>query len=125
MPVKAVVFAILMVIMICIAVSLVEMVIPLSARAEMNTQCRRTLLNMEVQGGLTSDEKTSLEKILNEVGFSSISISGTETAKFGDEMFLKVEAKYCYSRLMGLFSRNETEQKMMYERISVSRKVVN
>lgn len=125
MPVKAVVFAVLMVLMISLTVSMAELVIPLSARAEMNTQCRRTLLNMEVRGGLKSEDKRILEDTLDRIGFSKISVTGTESAKFGEEILLKVEADYRYSRLMGLFSRNETEQKMKYEKISVSRKVVN
>jgi len=125
MSVKAVVTAISIVIMLLVTVFIIEIAVPLTVRANMNTRCRGTLLSMEINGGLIQQQKISLEIALAELGFTDISITGTNMAKHGDELHLRVEGTYMYSHLMGLFTRGMVSQVMIYERMSISRKVVN
>lgn len=125
MSVRAVVSAITILIMLLITVFIIEIAVPLSVRSNMNTRCRGTLLSMEINGGLIQQQKISLEIALTEMGFTDISITGTNMAKHGEELRLRVEGTYLYSHLLGLFKREMVSQVMIYERMSVSRKVVN
>ena len=125
MSVKAVVTAISILIMLLVTVFIIEVAVPITVRANMNTCCRGALLSMEINGGLLQQRKISLEIALAEMGFTDISITGTSSAKQGDELRLRVEGTYSYSHLLGLFTRETVNQVMIYERMSISRKVVN
>ncbi|MDD4494739.1 MAG: hypothetical protein PHV32_10435 [Eubacteriales bacterium] len=122
---KVVVYAIILVTTMCLVVSVIEMIVPLSVKAEMDTSCRNALLSMEINGGLTENHRLDLNNKLRETGFTEICINGTESAKFGEEICIRVEATYNYSRLISLFDRSVIGQKMKYERVSISRRVMN
>ena len=57
MPAKAVVFGFVFVMLIGITVFITEMVVPMSAKARLNTRCRSTLIGMEINGGLTQQSR--------------------------------------------------------------------
>lgn len=125
MPSKAIVFGISIVFLTALFVSMVEFFLPISAKFEMNAICRKTLLKMELEGGITIDMKNELETDLRERGFREIAVDGTEDAKYGEEISLWVEAFYVYSRIKNLFSREETGQRMVYSKKSIARRVLN
>ena len=125
MPEKAVVTAISIIIMLMVTVFIIEIAVPLTVRANMNTCCRGALLSMEINGGLIQQQKILLEIALAEMGFTDIRITGTNMAKQGEELHLRVEGIYSYSHLLGLFTRETVDQIMIYERMSISRKVIN
>lgn len=125
MPAKAVTFGIALVMTVAIVASLVELFVPLAAKANMNACCRNTLVRMEVDGGLTGENIDDLEDRLRRKGFSNIEVSGTARAARGETLALSVKADYVYSRLTGLYKRKGVTQTMAYERVSASRKVLN
>lgn len=125
MPSKVLVSGILMVVTVCMLVFVVEFFLPLSVKADMNMLCRNTLLKMEVQGGLAESERQGLENELRNKGFSGISVSGTANVKQGGRLNLHVEADYRFNRLAALFSRADSVQHMGYDKVSMSRRVVN
>ena len=125
MPAKAIVVSIVLIIMISFTVSAVELFLPLSIRAEMNTLCRKHMLHMELNGGISLEQKEELRERLEDIGFKNIVIDGTENAGYGDEISLMVEADYIYSKMEGLFARTDIIQKMKYHGTSIARKVVN
>ena len=125
MPSKVLVSGILMIIMICILVFIVEFFLPLSVKADMNTLCRNTLLKMETEGGLSEEERLGLHTELERRGLEEVSISGTPYSRQGERLRLHVDAAYRYSRLAALFIRVDTVQQMDYDRVSMSRRVVN
>lgn len=125
MTVKAVVFVIMFVFMIILLVYMVEFLPPLSVKSDMNTCCRNALLRMEVQGGMSEAVYNELEDSLKAMGLDNIVIHGTMGAKQGEEISLRVEADYAYSRFKSLFSRESVTQKMVYSKASISRKVIN
>lgn len=125
MPAKVIVFSITLVIFAAMVVYTVELFIPLSAKSNMNACCRKTLLKMEMEGGLSDTDKNEAKAKLEEMGFSNININPTSGTKQGEEISLQVTADYTYSKLTGLFKRSKIEQRMIYDRVSIARKVVN
>lgn len=125
MTVKAVVFAIMFVFMIMLFVYMVELLPPLSVKSDMNICCRNALLKMEVQGGISETIYDELEDSLKALGLVNVDIRGTTVAKQGEEINLRVEADYAYSRFKSLFFRESVTQKMVYSKASISRKVIN
>lgn len=125
MPSKVVVSGILLVITVCIAVFVVEFFLPLSVKSDMNALCRNTLLKMEMEGGMSQEEKLRLQSDLEKRGLTVISVSGTPYARQGERLTLHVEATLRYSRLTSLFKRTDAVCFMGYDRVSVSRRVVN
>lgn len=124
MPAKAIVFSITLVIFTAMVVYTVELFVPLSAKSNMNAYCRKTLLKMEVEGELSYTDENEVRAKLEGIGFSNISIN-TTSGKQGEEISLQVTADYIYSKLTGLFRRSKIEQRMIYNRVSIARKVVN
>ncbi|MEN6317003.1 MAG: hypothetical protein ABFD25_22445 [Clostridiaceae bacterium] len=125
MPVKAIVTGIVLIIMVCMLVYLIEFFLPLSMKAELDMICRSTLLKMENAGGLSAAEKQNLRFELENRGLTGIIISGTANARQGSMLTLRVEGDYTYNRLVSLFKREDVKLRMVYNKASMSRKVVN
>lgn len=125
MPSKVLVSGILMIVTVCFLVFIVEFFLPLSVKADMNMLCRNTLLKMEVEGGLAENERLGLQNELQNIGFDGISVTGTGYAKQGGRLNLHVEADYRFNRLSTLFNRTDNIQHMGYDKVSMSRRVVN
>ena len=125
MPGRSIVSGILFVMIISLAVMLVEIFLPVSKKIEMNIDCRGTMLKMEISGGLSADEKLKLRDRLENIGLSNITVAGTSEVKQGEELNLRVEADYIYSRFSSIFKRQDTALHMVYDRTSIARKVVN
>lgn len=114
-----------MILIVILLVYMIEFFIPLSARYNMNYICRKALLEVEVQGGLNVEIREYLQERLAAAGFTNISIEGTDSARYGGEVNLHVEADYVYNKLTGLFQRSDIVQHMSYIRTSIARRVVN
>lgn len=122
---RVVVTGVLLVILASVLVFTVEFFLPLSMKSDMNILCRNTLLQMEALGGLSEAERQGLQSELQTRGFENITVSGTFSARQGEPLFLHVEADYTYSKLSSLFIRADTVQRMVYNKTSMCRKVVN
>lgn len=125
MPSRVIVTGIILIVIVAMLVFTVEFFLPLSMKSDMNILCRKTLLKMETAGGFTENDRQELVAELQNIGFSNISASGTQHARQGVTLNLRVEAQYDYSRLTMLFARNVHSQRMIYDKTSLSRKVVN
>lgn len=125
MPSKVLVSGIIMIVTVCILVFVVEFFLPLSVKSDMNMLCRNTLLRMEVEGGLAEDERLGLQNELQNKGFVGISVTGTNYARQGGRLNLRVEADYKFNKLEALFSRSDSVQHMGYDKVSMCRRVVN
>lgn len=125
MPARAIVTGIILVITASMLVFSVEFFLPLSAKGDMNILCRSTLLKMETAGGLTENDRQELENELANEGFTGITATGTQSARQGEILNLHVEAQYVHNRLTMLFSRETQVLGMVYDKSSLSRKVVN
>lgn len=123
---KVILWSISIVITLALLVFVVEtVVIPLDMNMKFRTDCRNTLLDIEITGTLSLSEENFLKTRLEGMGLSNVIILGTTNAKYGDEIFLKVSATYAYSPLTSLFNRSETEVNFVYEKYSRSRHVFN
>jgi hypothetical protein len=125
MPVKAIITGVLLVLMVVLLVSFIEYFLPLSVKADMDMLCRGTLLRMENVGGLRSDEEEALNLELGKIGLTGIDIDGSPYAKQGRNLNLRVEGYYTYSKLRSLFKREDVTVHMVYDKTTMSRKLVN
>lgn len=125
MPVKAIVTGIILIIMVTMLVYMVEFFLPLSMKADLDMLCRSTLLRMENAGGLSAAERKELRSELEAKGLSDVVVTATANAKQGGMLTLHVEGDYTYNRLTALFKREDVKLRMVYNKASMSRKVVN
>ncbi len=125
MPSRVFVAGMIMVVSVSLLMFFIELFVPLSAKYSMDIYCRGALLGMEEAGGLTVEDRASLESGLTGAGFEDIRISGTDNAMQGGMLKLSVEAGYRYSKLKGLLTRSTVVQYMCYDKTAISRKVVN
>ncbi len=125
MPARAVVTGVILVIMISLLVYFIEFFLPLSAKADLDIACRDSLLRMENGGGLDSDDRSELQEELEAAGFTNIVISAAANARQGEKLTLRVEGDYSWNRLTDLFKRGDRVIRMIYEKTTMSRKVVN
>lgn len=124
MSARILVSGIILVIMLCVFVFMVELFIPVNASIEFKSECRKALMKMEIEGGLSEDSKDSLNRRLSALGFFNVGISGTSSARQGEDINLEVEAEYACRKFVGLFSRAEHIRKIRYVKTSVSRLVL-
>ncbi len=122
---KGLIIGISIVFMLSIVVFMVELFLPLSAKAELDLIGRKALLQMENNNGLSQADIQKYKDELRNLGFENIIITTTKDAKKGDELSLFIEAGYKYSKLSNLFARSDINQLMRYNKTSIARKVVN
>lgn len=125
MPARAVVTGVILVIMVSLLVYFIEFFLPLSAKADLDIACRDSLLRMETGGGLDGDDRRELQEELESAGFTGIAINATASARQGERLTLHVEGDYSWNRLVDLFKREDRDIRMIYEKTTISRKVVN
>lgn len=125
MPARVIVTGIVLIAIISVMVFAIEFFLPLSAKSDMNILCRNTLLKMETAGGLTEQDRLELQASLQAKGFLNISVSGTQNARQGGDLNLHVEVEYSCSKLTALLNRKKELLSMVYDKSSLSRKVVN
>jgi hypothetical protein len=121
-----IIFSITTVIIISLIVGIIWMFVPMTKKNAMDLECRKTLLKMENDNGLTREEENSLKNRLEKLGFKEVTIvvTPTEIKKKGDELKLIVEAKYDYRSLKSMFTTQKTTSTMVYDRTITSRQVV-
>ena len=125
MPVKPLVTGIMLILVVFLLVYMVEFFIPLSAKGDMDMLCRNALLQMENAGGLSGSERMELKSGLEGAGLTGVIITATDNARQGGLLTLHVEGDYTYNGITGFLSRGEVTQRMVYDKSSMSRKVVN
>ncbi|NLH96725.1 MAG: hypothetical protein GX477_05220 [Clostridiaceae bacterium] len=125
MPVKPLVTGIMLVLTVILLVYMVEFFIPLSVKADIDMICRNALLNMENAGGLSSEKRRELKEELESRGLTGVVITATENARQGERLTLRVEGDYTWNRLTSLFGRDDVTLRIVYDKTTMSRKVVN
>lgn len=125
MPVKAIVTGILLIIMVFLLVNFIEYFLPLSVKADLDMICRSALLKMENDGGLSAGDRDTLRAGLEENGLTDIVITASSGARQGGMLTLRVEGDYTYSKITSLFRRENVAVRMVYDKSTMSRKVVN
>jgi len=122
---RAVVFGILFVFLFAMVVSIIEYFIPLNMKFEMNAFCRDALFSMETKGELKDEDRNQLIGRLSAAGFKNISVQASGESAYGGRVGLRVEADYEYSKLTGVFARQNVTQRMVFDKTVAVRKVVN
>jgi hypothetical protein len=125
MAVRPVIMGITLIFMVFLLVFLVEYSVPLSVKADADMICRRALLRMENAGGLSSSDRQALKAELEQKGLTGVAITASSGAKQGGLLTLHVEGDYTFSKITSLFKRDDVKYRFVYDKTSMSRKVVN
>ena len=125
MAVRPVIMGITLIFTVFLLVFLVEYFIPLSVKADADMVCRRALLRMENAGGLSSSDRQALRTELEQKGLTGVTITASSGAKQGGLLTLRVEGDYAFSRITSLFKRDDVKYRFVYDKTTMSRKVVN
>jgi hypothetical protein len=125
MPVKPLVTGIMLILTVFLLAYMVEFFIPLSVKGDIDMLCRNALLQMENSGGLTASGRMALKSELEGMGLENVTISATENVRQGGLLTLRVEGDYTYSGITGFLNRGEVTLRMVYDKSTMSRKVVN
>ncbi len=75
-----------------------EIFLPLNAKIEFNSICRTAIIKMEKSGGINDEIKQDMIGKLKDK-FFDITVEGTQNARYGTDILLKVNAKYKYNGL--------------------------
>lgn len=122
---RAPVIAIAILLMTILTLYVAEYFIPLAANFQFRTECRKILLTMEEKNQLTEAMRTELHNTLASRNFTVISISAPHTVKRGLNLNLNVVVDYKYSKLTGIFKREDIIKRMVYNKYTIARKVLN
>lgn len=125
MAVRPVIMGITLIFTVFLLVFLVEYFIPLSVKADADMVCRRALLRMENAGGLSSSDRQALRTELEQKGLTGVTITASSGAKQGGLLTLHVEGDYTFSKITSLFKRDNVKYRFVYDKTTMSRKVVN
>lgn len=127
MAVKAIVTGILLILMVILMVNFTEYFLPLSVKADLDMLCRSALLRMENAGRMSKDEMDALSLELEKIGLTNINFSDKSLSyvKQGGKLTLRVEGDYTYNRITSLFKREDVTVHMVYDKTTMSRRLVN
>lgn len=120
------VMSIVLILLMMVLVFLVELLIPIQVKFEMNGICRGYIYKVESNGSLSSEEMKDLRNALSEIGLIDTSIEVlSEGSRFGDKVTLMITAKYKHNRLVTIHQRKEEALAFKYERTYFIRKIKN
>lgn len=120
----AIMFVLCFVTVVSLTVSALEYFLPLSKYNNMAETCRRTLMQMEKNGGLSLANENNLRTTLVSQGLTIVSITADRNVKYGEDVNLKVEATYTYSKLKYL-ARESVTERFVYDKGLMQRKITN
>lgn len=122
---RAVVTAIILLIVLSLCLYITESFVPIGKNLEFRDVCRGYLMKMEYNSGLGVSDCVALEGELENLGFENISISAPASAKAGTVMMLDVSVVLKWEGMTGIFKRSTRMYEMIYSRKALARKVVN
>jgi len=124
---NSLIWCILLIMFVFTFVFLMEMIIPISKKYELNRISRQFQIIIEDNGGLTTQERKDLEKTLEDHDFLDIQVTAPKpgTIKFGESIEFIVEVVYKKNQLKSLFQRSNQSFIMRYRITTLSRRVVN
>ena len=124
---RSLIWCVVFIFFIIILVFLIEKIVPISKKLELDRICSYYLLKVENNGGLNTSEIDDLNKTLTTNGFTNIKITVNEpeTVKFGNKVKLSVTCSYRQSELRSDLKRSLIEYPMEYQSIVLSRRIIN
>lgn len=122
---RAVVTAVILLIVLSICLYMMECFVPIGKNLDFRDVCRGYLMKMEYCSGLSESACISLQSDLENIGFEDVDVSAPASAKAGTVMTMNISATLKRYSIAGVFKRNIREYEMFYSRKAVARKVVN
>ncbi len=122
---RAVVTAVILLIVLSVCLYMMESFIPIGKNLDFRDVCRGYLMKMEYCSGLSESACLSLGSELESIGFEDVEVSAPASAKAGTVMTLNVSVILKRYSIAGVFKRKIKEYEMFYSRKAVARKVVN
>ena len=122
---RALITAVLLMVVISLCLYVTENFIPIGKNLDFRDVCRSYLMRMEYKSGLSTGDREALKSRLEAIGFEDVEVAAPASAKAGTVMNLEVSAVFRYETLAGIFVRGERSYGMSYKRAAVARKVIN
>ena len=94
-------------------------------KIDFDQDCRNTLLEMDLSGGLTELKKQELRETLEESGYLNVFIEASGEVQYGDWIALRVNAAIRTTLWNNLFQDEEGMLYFSYDQKIVSRKIHN
>lgn len=120
------ILAVGIIVLLCFAVFVIEMFMPLQLKLGVHEICRPYLYILEAQGDL---DELSIQKIksnLTNIGLTSVQVDLSRSGdKFGDSVILKVKGLYHHEPMVRLFKRKSETLEFYYEKKISVRKIIN
>lgn len=123
---NVVVVALAILILLCFAVFVVELFIPLQMKVEVHKICRPYLFSLEAQGRLESEDLIEINNLMHKIGLSSVQVELVHNGEaFGDRVTLKIRGLYINEPMINLFKRQSQVLEFNYEKEISIRRIVN
>ncbi len=122
---KALVAAFSLVLVLSFFVGMLGMVLAVSQKITFDSICRNTLLQIDIDGGLTDSSRRDLVSRLDDSGFAEINVSGPSEVQYGGWIHFIVSARAKSVRWICLLTFSGEGTEFAYDRQIVSRKIHN
>ncbi len=122
---KALVSIMTTIIILIIFVSMMGMMLSIIQKIEFNLDCKATLYEMDMTGGLTFASRQKLEDKLIESGCVNIIINAPQQVQYGEWMTLTVSCNVKSYQWTNTFQKEEGMLYFSYNRKIISRKIHN
>ncbi|MHB1452487.1 MAG: hypothetical protein ACYCYM_00825 [Saccharofermentanales bacterium] len=117
------VFSIILIIALC--VNVIGMILVVAQKINFDNICKNALFQIDIDGGLSEQNRQDLISRLTRSGFDDIVIEGPEAVQYGDWIYFSVKVRIKTQNWNGLFQLNTEYAEITYERQIISRKIHN
>lgn len=117
------VFSIILIIALC--VNMVGMILTIVQKINFDNTCKNALFQIDIDGGLTEQNRQDLTFRLTQSGFDNIVIEGPDAVQYGEWIYFMVKARIKNQNWNGIFQIGTEYTEITYERQIISRKIHN
>lgn len=124
---KALLTCICIVLALFFVVMIVDYFVLLHMNVEFKFYCQRIFWKCEQEVGISSTERQEVIEELSRKGFNGIVVTAPDKGSVskGEKIEFSIAASHEVSRWEGLFVKVTEQQKFLYERETISRRIVN
>ncbi|MFA7672428.1 MAG: hypothetical protein WCY62_01065 [Clostridia bacterium] len=120
---RIIVSVVVLMLILCIFVSIVDVLALISKNLEFRDICRTYMIITEQDSGLSGSYRENLENDLLSCGFSDIVINIPYSIRYGSVFSFTVSAYYSINTITDLFVRSDEQHIMRYDQLLTARRI--
>jgi hypothetical protein len=120
---RIIVSVVALMLILCIFVSVVDVLALISKNLEFRDVCRTYMIITEQDSGLSGSYRENLQNDLQSRGFTDIVIEIPYSVKYGSVFSYTVTAYYSINTVTDLFTRSDEQHVMRYEQKLTARRI--